>query len=76
MREQDHAGRDRQSTPPVTNARSVFQWMGAIFSVVTLGGCEILGDIFQAGIWTGVLLVVAILVLIVWAVSKTRTRKP
>lgn len=37
-----------------------------------LPGCEVIGDIFQAGVWVGVLVVVAIIGLIVWLIGKAR----
>ena len=35
-----------------------------------LAGCEVIGDIFQAGMWTGVIAVVAVIALIVYAASR------
>jgi hypothetical protein len=35
-------------------------------------GCEIIGDIFQAGVWVGVILVVIVLALIMFLVSRVR----
>jgi len=35
-----------------------------------LSGCEIIGDIFKAGVWVGVLLVLGFIGIIVWLVSK------
>lgn len=35
-----------------------------------LAGCEVIGDIFQAGMWTGVIAVIAVIALIVYAVSR------
>ena len=40
----------------------------------TGSSCELIGDIFEAGIWTGVILVVLIVVLVVWLISKVRRR--
>lgn len=40
----------------------------------TLTGCELIGDIFQAGIWVGVIAVLAILALVGFLVSRTRRR--
>lgn len=37
---------------------------------ITVTGCEIAGDIFKAGAWTGVILVVGGIVLVIWVVSK------
>ncbi len=35
-----------------------------------LSGCELIVDIFQAGVWMGVLLVIAVIALIVWGVVR------
>ena len=44
-------------------------------AVLTIGvsGCELAGDIFQAGVWVGVLLVVGVIALGVWMFSRNRT---
>ena len=36
-------------------------------------GCELVGDIFQAGVWVGAILVIGIIGIIVWMVSKARS---
>ncbi len=33
-------------------------------------GCEVIGGIFEAGVWVGVLLVILVIVIIFWVVSK------
>jgi hypothetical protein len=43
-----------------------------LFSTATLVGCEVVGDIFQAGVWVGIILVIGIIGFIVWMVSKSR----
>ena len=35
-------------------------------------GCELAGDIFQAGIWVGVLLVLGVIALAIWMFSKAK----
>ena len=40
--------------------------------VFLLTSCEAIGDIFQAGIWTGLLIVVAVVALIIWLISRFR----
>jgi hypothetical protein len=40
-------------------------------AALTLGGCEIAGDIFKAGVWVGVLLVVAVVGGVIWLVSRS-----
>jgi hypothetical protein len=46
--------------------------LAAVFSTLGLSGCEIIGDIFQAGVWVGVLLVIGVIALIIWMVSRAR----
>jgi hypothetical protein len=43
-----------------------------LVSTLSLTGCEVIGDIFKAGVWVGVLLVIAVIAIIVWLVSKSR----
>ena len=43
-----------------------------LFSTLLLTGCEVIGDIFEAGVWVGVILVIGIIGLIAWIVSKSR----
>ena len=39
-------------------------------SIVSLAGCEIAGDIFKAGVWVGAILVIGIIGLVVWMLTK------
>jgi hypothetical protein len=41
-----------------------------LLSAVALIGCEMVGNIFQAGVWTGVLLVIVIIGIVVWLLMK------
>ncbi len=38
----------------------------------TASSCEVIGGIFKAGIWTGVIVVVLIIVLVIWLIGKAR----
>jgi hypothetical protein len=40
--------------------------------MVTLSSCELVGDIFQAGMAVGIVIVVAIVALLIWIVSRFR----
>lgn len=40
--------------------------------VTTLSSCELVGDIFEFGLWVGVIIVVAVIALIWWIVSRFR----
>jgi heme/copper-type cytochrome/quinol oxidase subunit 4 len=42
------------------------------FMAMALAGCEIIGGIFKAGVWTGILLVVIVVALIIWLISRAR----
>ena len=41
---------------------------------IALSGCELVGDIFQAGMAVGVFIVIAVVALVVFLVSKVRRR--
>jgi hypothetical protein len=36
--------------------------------ILSLSACELIGDVFQAGVWVGVILVIGVIALIVWMV--------
>ena len=40
------------------------------FLSTTLMSCELVEGIFKAGMWTGVIIVVLVLALIIWVISK------
>ena len=44
-----------------------------VISTVMLAGCELVGDIFEAGVWVGVVLVILIVGLVVWLFGRGRT---
>lgn len=44
-----------------------------LFSILLLSGCEVIGAIFKAGVWVGIILVIAVVGLIAWVVSKIRS---
>ncbi|MFD2603017.1 hypothetical protein [Flavobacterium suzhouense] len=37
-----------------------------------LTSCELVGDIFQAGMGVGIFIVIAVIVLIIWVISRFR----
>ena len=41
---------------------------------ITFAGCELAGDIFQAGMAVGIFLIIAAVALVVFLVSKVRRR--
>jgi len=40
------------------------------FLCTTLTSCELIGDIFKAGMVTGIIVVVLVIALIIWLISK------
>lgn len=38
--------------------------------LLSLSSCELIGDIFEAGVWVGVLLVVGIIALVIFLFAK------
>jgi hypothetical protein len=42
----------------------------AICATLALAGCELIGNIFEAGVWTGVIIVVAVVVGIGFLVTR------
>jgi hypothetical protein len=43
-----------------------------LLSTMALAGCEVIGDIFQAGVWVGVVLVLLVIGIIVWLVTRSK----
>ena len=42
----------------------------AFFLTISLSGCSVIGDIFEAGAWTGIIGVILVVALLIWLVSK------
>lgn len=43
-----------------------------VFLGVTLAGCAVVGGIFKTGVWVGALAVIAVVLVIVFAVAKMK----
>jgi len=41
-----------------------------VLTLLSLSGCQLIGDIFKAGVWSGILLVVVVLGLIIFVIAK------
>jgi hypothetical protein len=48
------------------------QLLLVLFAALTLGGCEAIATIFQAGMWVGVIGVLVVVALVVFIVSLLR----
>ncbi|HEX9442958.1 MAG TPA: hypothetical protein VGA73_02510 [Candidatus Binatia bacterium] len=51
--------------------KAIFYSIPVLLTALNLSGCQIVGDIFKAGVWVGVLLVVLVIGVIVWMVSRS-----
>lgn len=42
------------------------------FIIFITGSCRVIGDIFKAGVWVGIILVVLVVGIIFWLISKAK----
>jgi len=52
------------------NMKKYFPLTMVAFLATTLTSCAAIEGIFKAGLWTGIILVVLVLALIIWVISK------
>jgi len=50
--------------------KRVFPLVLIAFLCTTLSSCELVEGIFKAGVWVGVIVVVVVLALLIWILSK------
>ena len=65
--------RDLLPRPVALYESRVVRWLSLaalLASTLGLAGCELAADIFKAGVWVGVLMVVLVIGGIVWLVTK------
>jgi hypothetical protein len=51
---------------------SSYLYVLLLLFTVALTGCEMIGDIFKAGVWTGVLLVILVIGVIIWFFTRSK----
>jgi hypothetical protein len=44
--------------------------IAAVLSTLALSGCDLIGGIFKAGMWTGVIIVVVVIAAIIFGITK------
>lgn len=51
--------------------------LASLFLVIAVAfsSCQAIGDIFKAGVWSGIIIVVIIVALIIWIFSRIGGRK-
>ena len=52
--------------------RNVVLYGSLLWMISFLSSCEVIGGIFKAGVWVGILIVVAIIGLIIWLIGRGR----
>lgn len=50
----------------------IFTFVIALFLSLGLTSCEVVGDIFKAGMWTAVIGVVLVIALVLWLLGRLR----
>lgn len=48
--------------------------LSMMFMLLTLTSCEAIGDIFSAGVYTGIFIVILVIVVIIWLISRMGKR--
>jgi hypothetical protein len=56
------------------NRNKLIKLLPFFLLVLLLSSCSVIGGIFKAGVWVGVIGIVIVLIIIIWLVSKA-TRK-
>ena len=46
------------------------QLFSVLALLLSLSSCQLVGDIFKAGVWVGVLIVVVVIGLVIWLLAK------
>ncbi|QCR23824.1 hypothetical protein C1N53_16700 [Pontibacter sp. SGAir0037] len=59
-------------TKTMKNIRPYFLPILFVLMTVSLSSCEVIGDIFKAGMWTAVIIIVIIVLIITWIFRKIR----
>lgn len=46
-----------------------------VFTTMLLSSCDLVAGIFEAGVWSGIILVVVVVALVIWLFSKLGGRR-
>ena len=49
-----------------------FQYLAIMLAMITFSGCDAIATIFEAGVWSGIIIVVLVVALIVWLFNRAR----
>ena len=45
-------------------------YLFVFFTLFGLTGCDLIGDIFEAGFWTATIIIILVVVLVIWLIRK------
>ena len=48
------------------------QYLVLVTALVTFTGCDAIASIFEAGVWSGIIIVVLVVALIIWLINRAR----
>ena len=51
----------------------LFSNLSIFILMISLSGCQAIGDIFKAGVWSGIIIVVAIIGIIIYFMSRGKS---
>ena len=54
--------------------KHILSYFLILFMMITLTGCELVGDIFSAGVYTGIFIVVLVVAIVIWLIFRMGKR--
>ena len=52
-----------------------YSLLALLIIAMTFSSCELVGDIFQAGFYTALIIIAIVVIIIIWIISKFRRRR-
>lgn len=53
-----------------SNIFSIINFSLLTIILFTFSGCQVIGDIFKAGVWVGIIIVIIVIALLIWIIRK------
>lgn len=63
------SGSHTQNLKTMKNLKAYFPVL-IILLMLTVSSCEVIGDIFKAGMWTAVIIIVLLVLIVMWVIRK------
>lgn len=55
--------------------RAILLYIPVMALLFSLSSCEVIGGIFKAGVWTGILIVAVVVGLLIWIIARMSGKK-